>query len=137
MQIPVEGQSPRDRAIERIAQEIAIAERDRVPTSRQKLSQLVTLNLAIAPAEASKIVDEYCDEKAPGVPQYLQAEFESPFLKVMAIVNSILGMASLWYGAHLWRLQKVSWHWFVLGAIFVGAAGYSWFKTIQQEIAKG
>jgi len=131
-----EVQSPRERAIERIVQEIAQADRDRVPTSRQKLSQLVATAYAFPPAEAANLVDEYCDEHAPGVPVYLQDELESPFLKFMAVLNSILGIASLWWGSRLWHTGKPSAGWFVVGAILVGAAGYSWFKTVQREIAK-
>jgi hypothetical protein len=131
-----EGQTPKDRAVERVAQEIAIAERDRIPTSRQMLTQLVTTNFGIPQADAANLVDEYCDENAPGVPVYLQDELESPFLKVMAVLNSVLGIAALWNGSRIWHMQGKSWPWFIFGAIFVGAAGYAWFKTIQREIAE-
>ena len=132
-----EVQSPRDRAIDRVANEIAIAERDRVPTSRQKLSHLVATEFRLPPAEATTLVDEYCDDKAPGVPYYLKEEFESPFLKVMAVVNSILGIAVIWYGASVWHKGgKTTWPWFLLGAVLVACAGYCWFKTVQQELAK-
>jgi hypothetical protein len=137
MPILDEGQSPKDRAIERIAHEIAKAEYDRVPTSRQRLAQLVFAEFKIPVAEATKLVDEYCDEKAPGVPYYLKEEFESPFLKVMAVINSVLGIAFVWYGSTVWhRVSKGSWPYFVVGAIFVGLASYCWFKTIQKELAK-
>ena len=132
-----ETKSPQERAVERIAQEIAQAERDRVPTSRQKLSTLVATNFAIPPADAANLVDEYCDEHAPGVPVYLQDELESPFLKFMAVFNSILGIAALWWGAKVWHAGKPSWGWFILGAVFVGTAGFSWFKTVHREIAQG
>jgi len=131
-----EGQSPRDRALERIAHEINKAEYDRIPTSRQKLSQLIVAEFKFPPAEAADMVDEYCDEKAPAVPQYLSDEFESPFLKVMAVVNSVLAIASIWYGANRWHQQKTSWFWFVFGAFLVACAGYCWFKTVQKELAK-
>ncbi len=131
-----EAQTPQERAKARVAQEIARAEYDRVPTSRQKLSQLVAAEFKIPLPDATNLVDEYCDDQAPGVPYYLKDEFESPFLKVMAVVNSILGIFVLWRGANLWRLQKTSWPWFVVGAFLVGCAGYCWFKTIQQELAK-
>jgi hypothetical protein len=132
-----EVQSPRDRAVGRIAQEIAIAERDRVPTSRQRLSQLIVAEFKLPPADAADLVDEYCDENAPGVPYYLKEEFENPFLKVMAIFNSILGIAVIWYGSTLWHKGgKTTWPWFVFGAILVACAGYCWFKTVQQELEK-
>ena len=129
------GQSPQERAIERIAFEINKAESDRVPTSRQKLSHMVFTEFGIPPADAANLVDEYCDDKAPGVPFYLQDEFESPFLKVSAIANSIFSIAALWYGAHQWKLQKVSWPWFMLGAFLFAVASWSWFKTLHKELA--
>jgi len=131
-----EAASPQDKALEFVEREIAKSNDDRVPTSRQKLSHLVFTSFGIPLAEATKLVDEYCDEKAPGVPYYLQEEFESPYLKVMAVVSSIAGIGVLWNGANLWHRQKSSAAWFIVGALLVGAAGYSWFKTIQQEISK-
>ena len=131
-----EAPSPRERALELIAGEVARADNERIPTSRQKLSQLVFSNCGIPISEATKLVDEYCEDKAPGVPFYLQEEFESPYLKVMAVVSSLAGIFVLWYGAKQWHIQKLSWPWFVLGAVLVGMASYSWFKTIQKEIAK-
>lgn len=131
-----ETQSPQERAIELIANEIARAESDRIPTSRQKLSVLVTSKFGIPAADAANLVDEYCDDKAPGVPVYLQEEFEMPYLKVMAIVSSIAGVGVIYYGSRQWHLGKLSWPWFILGAVLVGTASYSWFKTIQQELAK-
>ncbi len=136
MQSLEEAQSPRERAEQLIAGEIAKMNDDRIPTSRQKLSQLVFSTFGIPIAEATKLVDEYCDDKAPGVPYYLQEEFESPYLKVMAIFSSIGGIGVLWYGAAIWRAAKTSWPWFILGAVLVGTAGYCWFKTVQKEIAK-
>jgi len=130
-----EGQTPKERAIERIAQEIARAEYDRIPTSRQKLSQMVFAEFKIPLPDAANLVDEYCDEKAPGVPFFLQDELESPFLKIAAVVNSILGIGFLYYGAHQWRAQKPSWVLFVLGAVFIGLAGWSFFKILHKELA--
>jgi len=127
---------PKDKAIELIATEIAKADFDRIPTSRQKLGQLVSSKLTIPPAEAYKIVDEYCDDKAPGVPHYLQEEFAMPYLKVLAVVNSILGIVALWWGAHQWRATKPSWPWFVVAAVLIGFAGYSFVKIVQKETEK-
>lgn len=131
-----EGQSPKEQAVERIAQEIGKAEMDRLPMSRQKLVHLVFAEFKIPMPEATLIVDEYCDENAPAVPFYLKDEFEFPFLKLMAVVNSLLGVGFVYWGSHVWRMQRPSWPWFVFGAFFVACAGYSWFKTIQQELAK-
>lgn len=132
-----EERSPHELAVDRVAQLIAKSELDRVPTSRQKLSQQLVVELKLPMPDITKIVNEYCDENAPAVPFYLQAEFEFPYLKLMAVVNSILGVACVWYGATVWHRQQRSWPLFLLGAVFVALAGYSWFKTIQQELAKG
>jgi|GEM_PF-1755530 len=131
-----EGITPKDKALELIATEIARSEFDRVPTSRQKLGQLVSAKLPIPPAEAYKLVDEYCDEKAPGVPHYLQSEFAGPYLKVLAVVNSFLGIGCAWWAAHSWRLGKTSWPWFLLCAALVGSACYFFFQIIQKESEK-
>ncbi|MDR3689579.1 MAG: hypothetical protein P4L46_09390 [Fimbriimonas sp.] len=130
------GSTPRDKAVELIATEIAKADFDRVPTSRQKLGQLVSVKLLIPPAEAYKIVDEYCDDKAPGVPHYLQEEFAMPYLKVLAVVNSILGIAALWWAAHSMKAGKPSWPWFIVAAVLVGFSGLSFFKVVQRETSQ-
>ncbi len=131
-----DGSTLKDKAIEMIATEIAKADYDRIPTSRQKLGQLVSLNLAIPPAESYRIVDEYCDDKAPGVPHYLQDEFATPYLKVLAVANSIFGIGTAFWASHLWKTGKVSWPWFLLTAFLIGFAGYAFFKVVQKESEK-
>ena len=131
-----DGTTPRDKAVELIATEIAKADFDRIPTSRQKLGQLVSTKFTIPPSEAYRIVDEYCDEKAPGVPHYLQDEFATPYLKVLAVVNSLLGIGTAWWAAHSWKAGKTSWPWFLLTAFLVGFAGYAFFKVVQRESEK-
>jgi len=130
-----DGSTPRDKAVELIATEIAKADFDRIPTSRQKLGQLVSSKLTIPPAEAYKIVDEYCDDKAPGVPHYLQDEFNTPWLKILAVFNSIAGIGFLYWAAHSIKIGKPSWPYFLVAAAFVGLAGYSFFKVVQKETA--
>ena len=131
-----EGSTPRDKAIELIATEIAKADFDRIPTSRQRLGQQVTAKLGFPPGEAYRLVDEYCDDKAPGVPHYLQDEFATPYLKVLAVVNSILGIVSAYWAAHTWQSGKTSWPWFITTALLVGFAGYAFFKIVQKESEK-
>ncbi len=130
-----EGQSPREKALERIAQEIAKADQDRVPTSRQKLSQTLAAELKLPGSEANRLVDEYCDDKAPGVPFYLQDEFAKPYMKWSAIINSVLALIAAIYAANVMHNGRMSWPWFALAAVLLAFAGFSAIRAIQQHQA--
>src|SRR5688500_10236048 len=68
-------------AISLIEGEICRADQERTPISRQTLAQLVNQKTGLPSADAVALVDEFCEERAPGVPYYLQEEFAIPYLK--------------------------------------------------------
>ena len=131
-----EASTPRDKAIALISVEIARAENDRAPTSRQRLTQLVITTLHMPPRDATQIVDSYCDTDAPSVPHYLQEEFTNPYLWIMASINTILGIGCLLWAANRWQSRQPSGILFILAAVLILAACLAWFKTVQQRMAK-
>ncbi len=76
-----------------LASEIDKARAEARPISRLTLTKLLQSKYSLHAHGAERIVDEYCDEKAPGVPTYLSAEFGVPYLKIVGIVQLTLAVA--------------------------------------------
>jgi hypothetical protein len=123
-------------AISLIEKEVVTAENDRRPVSRQMLADLVHTKTGLAQAESVALVDQYCDEKAPQVPYYLQDEFAIPYLKVVAVINVLLGIGGCYWGISLLRKQQVAWPWLCVGTIFVGLGALAWVKSLERFAAR-
>ncbi len=128
-------QKPVD-ALSLLEREIRSADSDRRPISRQSLAELLRERTGIPNPDAVALVDEYCDEKAPGVPYYLQDEFAIPYLKVIAIINALIGGGVYWYGVTAFRAAEPGWPWFCLGTIIVGLGVLAWVKSLERFVAR-
>jgi hypothetical protein len=119
-------------ALALIEREIREAENERRPISRQMLADLVHATTALPLADAVPLVDRYCDDNAPGVPQYLADEFAVPYLKVVAVANVILAVLAYWYGATTYQAGKAAWPWLGLGTVVLAGAVWAWIKSLER-----
>ena len=75
-----------------VEQEIASAKEERRPTSRQALANLVQKRTGMPAKDAFAIVEAFCEEKEPALPEFLESEFVIGWLKVVAIGQAIVGI---------------------------------------------
>ena len=124
-------------AITLIEREIYKAENERRPISRQMLADMVHASIGIPVGDAFTLVDQYCEEKAPGVPGYLAEEFAIPYLKVIAVLNVIIGVGALWYGIGVYQKGLAKWPWWVCsGTIFIGLGVLFWVQSLEKYAAR-
>jgi len=122
--------------IQLIASEIKESREQYRPTSRQRLAELVQERTGMPHAEATALVDTYCEENEPGVPYYLQEEFAIPYLKVIAVLNVLCGIAACYYGVKVLKTSKPGWPWFCLGTTFCGLGALAWVKSLERYAAR-
>jgi hypothetical protein len=114
--------------------EIMLARSETRPTSRQQLADIVRERTGMPFNEAFAFVDTYCEENEPGVPGYLQEEFAVPYLKVVAVVNVLIGVFLIYRGVQLYHTERVSWGWYCGGVLFCGAAAFAWVQSLEREV---
>jgi hypothetical protein len=120
-------------AITLIEREIAKAEFDCRPISRQMLAESVHVQTGLSTADAFALVEQYCEEKAPAVPGYLQEEFAIPYLKVIAVINVIVGIVVFWMGVNAFRTKGAPmWPYLCVGTIFCGLGVFAWVKSLER-----
>ncbi len=119
-----------------VEEEIATARKERRPMSRQALATLVHKRTNMPLKDAVSIVEAFCDEKEPGVPEYLESEFVIGWLKVLAVLQVIVGGVFFYYASRAHQRAEPIWVYLVLGTVFVGVAVLSWVKSLEQEIHK-
>jgi hypothetical protein len=128
---------PRTDAIALIQQEISNAETERRAISRQTLADLLHLQVGMPHADAARMVDAFCDERAPGVPYYLQEEFAIPYLKVVAVANVLLGIGAFYWGITVFQKTKQTpYTWLCVGTIFIGLGALAWVKSLERYAAR-
>ncbi len=124
-------------AISLIQQEVNDAESERRAISRQMLADMIHARVGIPHADAAVLVDQFCDERAPAVPHYLQEEFAIPYLKVVAVVNVLLGIGAFYWGIAVFqKTRDTPWPWLCFGTIFVGLGALAWVKSLEWYAAR-
>lgn len=114
--------------------EIQQAREENRPISRRELTLKLHQDKHLRPKEAFAVVEQYCDESAPMVPEYLSSEFAAPYLKVLAIVNSILGLAVMGYSATMMNVRgKPWWIWALAGVALLGSSAFFWGRSLLRE----
>ncbi|MEZ0325664.1 MAG: hypothetical protein ACAH95_07140 [Fimbriimonas sp.] len=119
-------------AISLIEREIARAEFDCRPISRQMLAETVHTETGLTTSDALALVEQYCEEKAPAVPGYLQEEFAVPYLKVIAILNVAVGVTIFWFGVNAFRSKAAVWPYLCVGTIFCGLGAFAWVVSLER-----
>ncbi|HSI73610.1 MAG TPA: hypothetical protein VK934_10585 [Fimbriimonas sp.] len=123
-------------AITLIEREIARAEFERTPISRQMLADLVHEGTSMPLSDALPLVEEYCEERAAWVPGYLQEEFAIPYLKVLAIINVIIGVVVFWIGVNAYRSGKPVWPYLVAGTLVCGLGAWFWVVSLERYMER-
>jgi hypothetical protein len=119
-----------------LATEIANARNEARPISRLTLTKLLQSKYSLHPHEAERIVDEYCDEKAPGVPTYLSAEFGVPYLKILGVFQMVLAAAFIITPIFFPRADLAFWPAVILFLAFGTSGGYCIFRSIRPQAQK-
>lgn len=115
-----------------ITAEIQKARSETRPTSRQELAEAVHRQTGMSVKDAFSFVDTYCDEHEPGVPGFLQEEFAIPYLKVIAVINALLGLGICYYGIGLRHTNKPYYWWVCLGVVFFGLGVFAWVQSLER-----
>lgn len=91
---------------------------------------MVTSEFSLHAHQAERVVDQYCDEKAPSVPTMLSNEFGVPYLKVLSVVNVVLSL-----GFYLMAINVPNsiWIGLLLGTGFLGGAVFCWVRSLNEE----
>jgi hypothetical protein len=120
-------------AITLIEREIARAESERTPISRQMLADLLHEQTAMPLSDALPLVEEFCESRAAWVPGYLQEEFAIPYLKVLAIINVIIAVVVLWVGVNAYRSAgKPMWPYLAIGTLICGLGAWFWVVSLER-----
>jgi hypothetical protein len=117
-----------------VEQEIAAARQERRPMSRQALATLVQKRTGMPPKDAVAIVEAFCEEKEPHLPEFLESEFVIGWLKVIAVGNAIVGVVFFYFASKAHQRGEPIWIYLVLGTVFVGFAAFSWVKSLEKEV---
>ena len=116
-----------------VESEIAAARQERRPTSRQTLANLVVKRTGMPPKEALAIVEAFCEEREPAVPEFLESEFVIGWLKVIAVLQAIVGLVFFYYAKRAHESNQPIWIYLMLGTILLGFAVLSWVKSLERE----
>lgn len=103
------------------------------PISRRRLVGIICRKFDMPYHDAEQLVDDYCESKAPATPEYLGKEWFLPYVKLMALFISVLGVAAVALGADRWHNHLPSWPFFILGAVAIYFGGAGLVKALQGE----
>ena len=117
-----------------VIDEIEAARKEQRPMSRQALTSLVHKRTGMPLKEASSIVDAFCDEKEPALPEYLASEFAIGWLKVVAIGLVIVGGVFFFFVKRAHEQNQPFWPYLAIGALFVGLGVLSWVQSLEKEV---
>jgi hypothetical protein len=120
--------------VDLIQGEIQKARDDRRATSRQMLAEIMHERTGMPVSEAHHIVDAYCDAEEPAIPYYLQDEFAIPYLKFVAVIIAIAGIAFVWYGVTQQRLGKPAYVWYSVGTVVIGLGVFAWVQSLEKFV---
>lgn len=114
-----------------LATEIARAREVARPISRLTLTKLLQSSYSLHPHEAERLVDEYCEEKAPAVPTYLSAEFGVPYLKILGIVQLVVAVALYIFPIVFPRADLTFWPAMIIGTAFGASGGFCIYRSLR------
>ncbi len=123
-----------EQANELIEKELEAARIRLQPISRRRLIGIVSKKFDLSAHQAEQIVEEYCEAKAPATPEYLGKEWFLPYVKLMALFLSLVGIVAVAWGADRWHNHLISWPFFLLGAVAIFFGGVGLLKAIRGEV---
>lgn len=93
MKGPAEPLPPPEDECERYVHErLQNYRRDSIPVSRFYLASLLAKAKRMRHKYASEVVDRYCDERAPAIPDYLGKEFMVPYMKMISLLPGAMSI---------------------------------------------
>jgi len=114
--------------------EIEAARKEQRPMSRQALVNLVHRRTGMPLKDAAVIVEAFCDEKEPALPEYLASEFVVGWLKVLAVGQITVGVVFFYYASRAHERGEPIWIYMVLGTVFAGFAVLAWVQSLEKEV---
>lgn len=136
MSTPAHGSDKGVGHVDIIQSEIQRARDDRRPTSRQMLAEIINERTGMPVADALAIVDAYCEAEEPAIPYYLQEEFAIPYLKFVAIVIALGGIAFMWYGVTQQQKGKPAYMWYSIGTVVIGIGVFAWVQSLERFVKR-
>lgn len=121
-------------ALSLLTSEIELAQRSHRPMSRRALAELVAERTGMPFRDAHAVVEAYCDANAAAVPEYLGGEFSVFWLKVIAVVNVLVGLGAFYNSAAIFRAGKPAWPLWCLGTIFCGIGAFFWARSLDSWV---
>ena len=112
-----------------LEREIASARSEERVISREHLVRLVHVQTKYSPKLYEFIVEQYCDENAPGIPGFLRSDVESPFLRIATFVNVILMLISGIVGVVRFSRGLPSWPFFIASVAFCGISLLTFYNS--------
>jgi hypothetical protein len=104
--------------------------------SRHMLGQKLHSVKGLHPRDAFAVVDLYCDESAPAIPEYLGTEFMVPYLKGTAAVFAVLSIIVIAYSATAVNQGQRQYIWgIVAGVVLLAMSASGWIKSLLREKA--
>lgn len=112
------------------------ARQENRPISRHQLSDELARKKGMTPKDAFALVEAYCDEEAPAVPEYLGSEFAAPYLKTLALIGAVFALTVTIVSATRWWQGNRQFEWgFLIGLVAFGFAGWQWLRSLMRERA--
>ncbi|MBS1718731.1 MAG: hypothetical protein JSS72_13465 [Armatimonadetes bacterium] len=126
--------APPENELERfVYDQLLFSRESNQPVSRHALSLLLADSQQLPRKEALAVVETYCDENAPMTPEYLGDEFLIPYLKISALVLSVVGVALIGLAtANLSNRVHPLWMYPSGGIMIIGAA-YAYVRSLRME----
>lgn len=119
-----------------IKTEIEASRKELRPTSRHEIAEVLSEKFRLPQREAIALVDIYCEEKEPGIPDYLAEEFNIGWLKFVAIGMVVVGLVFLFNGVRTQRIGNYPWYFWSLGALFFGLGAFSWVRSLENTATR-
>lgn len=99
--------------------------------SRLALTKILQSKYSMNAHEAERAVDEYCEEKAPGLPTYLSAEFGVPYLKIVGILQLTLALVFIVLPIFFPRADLAFWPAVGLTLAFGGSGAFCIYRSVR------
>src|SRR5690242_12012810 len=112
-----------------VFEQIMAARAENRAVSRHMLSQQLHASAGLSPKEAFAVVETYCDNEAPIIPEYLGNEFIVSYLKTMALIFAGVSIVVMLFSAIKWLNGDHRFEWgFWISAVILAFSGTGWVK---------
>ncbi len=118
-----------------VEREIAQARAEDRVISREHLVQVVSQETKMQGKLFDYVVEQYCDQNAPGIPGFLRSDVESPFLRIATVVNVLLMLGSGIAGVVRFSRGEASWPFFVASVVFCGLSLLTFYNSTKEPQA--